>query len=107
MAYKDYSDARDFYASQEWARASRVYGITYLYFAVCKPPRRIGVDQFNAMMEIADKEYTVDQSIEAFRPRTETSSFGWEAQLHPGRWKRLLEACPEYRHLQPLVEGVS
>ena len=105
MAYKDYSDARDFYASPEYAKAAHVYGVTWLFFAMCRPPRRIIINNFSAIMEIADKEYTVDKCIEVFRPRTEVSSFGFEAQLFPGRWERLMERRPEYRHLKPLTEN--
>ena len=67
MAYKDYSDARDFYASQEWHNASLIFTAVKLYYANCKPKLRFNGVLFNAMMEIAEKEYTLDQAIEAFR----------------------------------------
>jgi hypothetical protein len=60
----------------------------------------IAATQFNhqpiqcPIMEIADSEYTVDQRIKAFLPRIEVNSFGFEAQLFPGRWEKLMESRP-------------
>jgi len=101
MAYKDYSDARDFYFSDEWRRACRIYTVVKLYYANCKPKRRFNGVMYNALMEIAEREYTADQAIEAFRHLMVPGTYGWESQTHGMHWRNLLEARPEYRHLKP------
>jgi len=105
MAYKDYSDARDFYASLEWRRASHIFTVVKLYYANCNPKRRFSGVLYNTLMEIADKEYTADQAIEALRHLMVPGTYGWESQTHGKHWRNLLEARPEYRHLKPTIEG--
>lgn len=101
MAYKDYSDARDFYASSEWRKAFHIYTVVRLYYANCKPKLRFDGVMFNILMEISEKEYTADQAIEAFRHLMVPGTYGWESQTLGLRWRQLLEAHPEYRHLKP------
>lgn len=101
MAYKDYSDARDFYASLEWRRASHIFMVVKLYYANCNPKSRFSGVLYNTLMEIADKEYTADQAIEALRHLMVPGIYGWESQTHEKHWRNLLEARPEYMHLQP------
>ena len=55
--------------------------------------------------EISQKEYTADQAIEAVRHLMVPGTYGWESQTLGLRWRQLLEAHPEYRHLKPTIEG--
>jgi len=75
MAYKDYSDTRDFYASPEWQKAFHIYTVVRLYYANCKPKMR-----FNILMEISEREYNADRAIDAFQHLMVPGTYGWESQ---------------------------
>ncbi len=49
MAYKDYSDERDYYASPEWQKAFHIYTVVRLYYANCKPKMRFTGVIFNIL----------------------------------------------------------